>query len=231
VSPGVIAALRLFGDAVGAVGFVAAFFIVLAVPFRGDLKREAAIKALLLGAIGIYAFVLTTAILRELGLPSTSDLVEDNLEVLYPLVALGLVFAVYSAQQYTDVLSSQRALAQSHDLMMDIVDGAPAGIMFLSPDGRIVFANDTAKHVLDLTDDPASGALCGPGWIAGESPHPEDLSVLVDEHPYEGRSLSVRWPDGWTVDLVASGSPRSDARGALGGMVVTFERPGASSRA
>jgi PAS domain-containing protein len=225
MSPELIAAVRLTGDAIGAVGFVVAIAIFASIPFSGELKGEYVIKALVLASMLIYAIVLTFAVMGKLGLPAISDLLEDNFEVLYPLVALGLVFAVYSAQQFTDVLRSQKALASSHELMMDIVDGAPAGIMFLSPVGTIVFANETAQAVLDLSEDRVSGDLTGPGWFMEGSDRPQDLSLLVSDRPYSARSVTIRWPDGRALDLIASGAPRSDGRGELGGVAVSFERP------
>jgi PAS domain-containing protein len=226
MSPETIAAMRLAGDAVGAVGFIIAVAVLAFIPFRGDLRGESVIKGLLFAGFTLYAVVLTFAVLGKFGLPAISDLLEDNLEVLYPLIALGFVFSVYSAQQFTDVLRSQKALASSHDLMMDIVDGAPAGIMFLSPAGTIVFANETAQTVLELAEDRASGDMVGPGWVMDGSTGPEDLSALVSDGPYTARPVTIRWPDGRAIDLIASGGPRSDARGDLGGVTVTFERPG-----
>lgn len=222
---GGVATLRFAGDTVAAIGYVPAFAIALYLVFSNRLRDGAAVKALFVSSLAVYATVTLSAFFAYLSWPAMSDLTEDNLEVLFPLLVLGLVFAMYSAKRLEDVNSSQRALAQTHEFMMDMVDSAPAGIVFLDPDGRIIFANEAAKRVLELDEDETTGVFTGSGWNTGDPERPLQLPALVDTQPYESRSIAITWADGRRLELVANGSPRLDALGGLGGMAVTFERP------
>jgi PAS domain-containing protein len=122
---------------------------------------------------------------------------------------------------------STRAHGRTHDLMMDIVDSAPAGILFLGAQGQIVFANDTAREVLDLVETPGTGSVITPAWTVADhdGAAPGTLAPLIHEQPFDGYPVTVRWPSGVEVQLRASGRPMHDARDRLGGMVVSFERP------
>jgi PAS domain-containing protein len=122
---------------------------------------------------------------------------------------------------------STRAHGRTHDLMMDIVDSAPAGILFLGPQGQIMFANDTAREVLDLVESPGTGSIITPAWTVADHDDavPGTLALLVHEKPFDGYPVTVRWPSGVEVLLRASGRPMHDARDELGGVVVSFERP------
>ena len=219
--------VRFAGDLVAVLGFATALVFLFLVPTRRGPSGNAVAKWVLAGAFGLYVLVEASVVLAKLGLPHMSDLLEDNFEVIFPLFALGAVFAAYNAQQLADSNRARRALTQQHDLMMDIVDAAPAGIVVLGPGGTVTFANGAAKDVLALREDLDTGALAGPGWVADGSPGASagDLRVLLATEQYEGRPLMLRWPDGRTVHLRASGRPMLDARGELGGIVVAFERP------
>lgn len=222
-----IASFRFGGDLVALVGFIVALVFVVLVPTRRGASGNSISKWVLATAFGLYVLVEGSVVLSKLSLPHMSDLFEDNFEVVFPLFALGAVFAAYNAQQLADSNRARRALAQQHDLMMDIVDAAPAGIVVLGAGGTVTFANDAAKDVLELREDPDTGALTGPGWVAEGTPKASagDLRVLLSAERYEGRPLMLRWPDGRVVHLRASGRPMLDARGELGGIVVAFERP------
>jgi PAS domain-containing protein len=218
--------LRTAGDALGLIMFTVAMVMVLATPTRNDALPTPIAKWLMVAGTGIYVLVTASDLGTHFGIVSSVELIEDYLETLFPLVALGVAFASFAAQQYSDVLRTRRALQQSHDLMMDIVDGAPAGIMFLDAGGHIAFANDAAKDILDLVEDAEGSRISGPGWTiktAGGA-EPDTLAPLVEPEPYDFRSHTIEWPNGWVVDLKVSGRPLSDHTQQVGGMVVTFER-------
>jgi PAS domain-containing protein len=108
---------------------------------------------------------------------------------------------------------------------MDIVDGAPAGIMFLDTAGHIAFANDAAKEMLDLVEGTEGAAITGPGWVLDgvEGAVAGDLTPLLSSEPFDGRPVTLEWPNGWAVNLRVSGRPLSDHQEKFGGIVVTFE--------
>jgi PAS domain-containing protein len=228
----------LAGVVVGIAGFAAAFGLLLATPAKREGGgREPVVRFLLLVVFLLYAAASVTLFLSEADMedafgaetaPVTAAL-EDNIETLLPLLAVGVLFASLAAQQYGDLSRGQKALTRSHDLMLDIVDAVPAGIVFLDGSGQITFANDTAKQVLDLVDRPGGGTPLNAIWRiegADGDAAPGWLGPLVRSGPYDGVPVTLAWPSGVAVDLRVSGRPLHDAREDLGGVVVTFDRPG-----
>jgi PAS domain-containing protein len=220
--------LRIAGDIVGFATSLAAFLLVCATPAnRGGERFQPAVKSIILAVLSVYVLVTASDVATQFGISSAGEPIEDYVESLFPLLVLGAAFAAYSAQQTFDVVRAQSALGQSNDLMLGIVDAAPAGILFLSSSGQIRFANDTAKHVLDLVEHPETAVMASPGWtVEGfEDEEPGMLHSLVDAEPYDDRSVALRWPNGWRIELLVSGRPLADSTSELGGVVVTFERP------
>jgi PAS domain-containing protein len=213
-------------DILAAVSFLVALTVLLTTPVQRSGKFVPAVKWSIIAGLAIFVFLTGTDSIGQTHIGEFGGLFEDYVETLETLIALGAVFAMYASQQYDDALRAQTALAQSHGLMMDIVDEAPAGILFLDDAGRIAFANATAKTVLDLSEDPDTGSITGPGWVADgqDEAAAGALPALVAEEPYEHRSVTLRWPNGWFVKLRASGRPLSDSKERLGGVVVTFEQ-------
>jgi PAS domain-containing protein len=218
--------LRYAGDVVGLLTLSAALVVVISLPVRPGRTPSAVSKWLLAACVALYVLVTASDVATHLGITDLGESVEDYFETLFPLVALGVAFATYASEQYLEVARTRKALSQSHDLMMDIVDGTPAGIMFLDTAGHIAFANDAAKELLDLTEDEASGAIASPDWVlrGSERSAAGDLSPLLSAKPFDNRPVTLEWPNGWFVDLRVSGRPFSDQRQRLGGIVVTFER-------
>lgn len=216
------------------VSFLGAFVLVLATP-SGEPRRPRIAKVLLSVILFIYVMASVSLFVSEFdleqGLGESGEAIvnslEDHIETLFPLLAVGAVFAAYSAQQMEDVRRAQGALARSHSLMMDIVDSTPAGVLFIGDTGRIVVANESAKRALGLAEDAETAEIRGGTWVAEGAPddRPGDLTGLLGNEPYDGRALLVRWPDGRWIELMAAGRPLLDAKGALGGVVVSFERP------
>jgi PAS domain-containing protein len=220
--------MRIAGDLLGLVLFTAAFGLLAATPAsQGKARFQPAVKWVMLAALGVYVLVTASDVATQFGITAAGEPIEDYLEALFPLLVLGAAFAAFSAQQNSDVSRTQTALGHANDLMLGIVDAAPAGILFLSSNGQIRFANDAAKHVLDLVESPEGATVLTPGWIVEdcEDAEPGALLPLVQADSYDGLPVALRWPSGWRVELRASGRPLLDATGELGGVVVTFERP------
>jgi PAS domain-containing protein len=221
-------ALRIGGDFVGLLTFAVAFLMLAATPAsRANARFQPAVKGLMLAALGVYVIVTASDVMAHLNIAILPPTIEDYAETLFPVIVLGVVFAADSAQQTYDVARAQVALGHANDLMLGVVDAAPAGIMFLSSNGQITFANETAKHVLDLVDHPETAAVITPGWVVEgqQDAEPGVLRILVRSEPYEGLPLTLRWPTGWRIELRVAGRPLADATGELGGVVVTFELP------
>jgi PAS domain-containing protein len=231
--------LALTGVVVGFVAFLAAFVLLLATPPKAESGRAPVVRLLLLLVFMLHVVSSATLFLSEADMedafgPAVQPIVgalEDNIETLFPLLAAGVAFAAYSGQQFADAVRAQKALARSNDLMLDVVDATPAGIAFLDASGQIAFANDTAKDVLDLVEQPGTGTLMNAVWVVeGEGDaSPGSLASLVRKGAYDGMPLTLRWPSGVSVELRVSGRPMQDARNDIGGVVLTFDRPSQAS--
>jgi PAS domain-containing protein len=214
------------GDIIGAIAFSAAFLALVFTPSESDGRFTPVVKWTIVSILGVLLFLTGSDAVGQTHIGQLGELVEDQVANLQAVLALGAVYGMFAAQQYEDAVRAQRALAHSHELMMDIVDQAPTGILFLDDAGRIAFANETAKKVLDLAEDPETGVTTSSGWAAdGPDAGPSgELPALVAYEPYDGRPVSVQWPDGRIVRLRASGRPLADAKDRLGGIVVTFKQ-------
>lgn len=211
-------------DVVAAIAFIVALVLVLLTP--SDPARGLSRWTKLLFAASLFVFVATTAADAAGGMRigDRGEVLEDYLETLFPLLVVGGTFAAFAAQQYADIVAAQKALAQSHELTMQIVDGAPSGILFLDASGRVAFANETAEELLGIGEHLDTGAPVAPGLhvIGPDGRRAEDFSALLSEEPYRGRMVTVELPSGARVDLDASGRPLRDPAKRIGGIVVTL---------
>jgi PAS domain-containing protein len=221
-----IALLGRLGDLLTLVCSTAAFTLLL-VTILGRPRAERTVASwLLLAAIGIYVTISVSDTLIALNVTTVFEPFDDYLEVLFPLLAVGVAFAHLSARQYDDAIRAESALERSHELTMDIVEEAPAGIVFLDETGRIAFANTVAKGVLGL-EEGHDGAAQAAAWILSGpwGNEPGRLTPLVHRDAYDGLPISLHWPDGRDVQLRVSGRPVAAGIGGEPGVVVTFERP------
>ena len=215
-------------DAVGFAGFLGAVVVLALVPARADRRYNASTKTFTIAAFMVYVYSLGIDLFGETLANTAWDEIERFVEVLFPLFVLMSVVATLYAQQYIDVQRAHRALAASHDMMYSIVECAPAGILVLDARGQITFANDTARSVLDLAEDPETGDMITPGWtvVDREGKGRPDFRTLAEEPGRLGRKhLTVAWPDGWRVELDVYAESLADLDGRPAGLVATFERP------
>lgn len=217
--------LRLIGDVVGLLAFAAAAAVVVVTPTI-ERVRVPVTKWLFALACGLYAVVAASDVATDIGLTNALHPFEDYIEALVPLVVLGILFAKRSEQRYAELARTRRALQRSHDLMLDIIDGAPAGIMFLDPGGRVAFANEVAKGMFGLVEDGPRTLAKDPSWTlsgTGGASEPGDLSALARPEPYDAMPFALKRPNGGSQGLRVSGRPLTDQSGEFGGAVVTFE--------
>ncbi len=180
-------------------------------------------KLCLTGALAVYVFAMLSNTLEHAGLTPALDVAEDYLEIMFPALFIYGGHAIHMHERESELRSAQRAALRSQEMLLGIIDAAPAGIIVLDAAGRITFANETAKEALDLTEE--EGTIRTPGWSVrvGDGPAGPDFAGLVAaEHGRRGIPVVLEWPNGWRVELVVRTEELHDERGRFGGMVATF---------
>ncbi len=210
--------------AISVLAFGATTVIALSkLPSRESGRSRTPLIALA-AAMALYTFVGFSNVVQYAGITDALDLFEDYAELLFaPLLILAA--AATEAQIRLDERShSANMLQQQNDLLMDIVDTSPVGIMIVAPGGHITFANDPARHMLGIAESPDTGMLTHPAWTlvdaeGGAAP----LENLAGDQRISGARRIMTWPDGRRQQFMFSVTPMSDASSSLGGAVVAVE--------
>lgn len=213
--------------------FLAAGLVVLAIPVKGEGFIGPGARAFMAAAMFAMAFTGLSDFLDHRGVASGLDQVRDYVTLLFPPLVLYSAYSIYVRQRLNDSHRALRQLEQAHGMIESLVDTTPAGMMVLDVIGHITYANDAARHVLDLDEDERTGELTKPGWLVrdmGEDAETDepvpDFRMLVSETTFRNRQMLVEWPTGWRMPLAMSTAPLFDAEGKLGGVVAAFlERP------
>jgi len=212
-----------FIDAMALVAFVVAAVLLSRIPIRTEGLTSWIAKSCLVGAMAVYVFAMLSNVLEHSGVTAALDAAEDYLEVLFPALIVYGGYALHVRQRENELKSAQRAALRSQEMMLGILDAAPAGIIVLDDAGRITFANETAKEALDVSDD--EGIVSTPGWgvrICGGPAAPDFAGLVTAEHGHLGVQVTVEWPNGWLVDFTMRTEELRDEHGRFGGMVATF---------
>jgi len=125
---------------------------------------------------------------------------------------------------------ADRALWQSRERLAAIVELVPDGICILGRDGRIIFANAAAEHILGTPRHEMAGrAINDPAWkitTVEEQPFPDEdvpfAQVMRTGGPVHGVELAVERADKTRVILTVNGSPMRNAAGDITGVVLSF---------
>lgn len=222
-------ALITVASVLSVIGFGTAMVVALTkLPPReagGSRLASAAFAA----AMGLYLFVSLSNFAEYSGVTSHFDLYEDYAELLFvPLLVLAS-FASESQLLLDERSQSAALLQQQNDLLMNIVDTSPVGIMIVSPGGHITFANDPARNMLSIYEERATGQLVHAAWTMVD-PNGEETSLdaLVSTEPVTGARRVINFPDGRRQQFLFSVTPMNDATASLGGAVVAVEAAGSS---
>jgi PAS domain-containing protein len=224
----------LFGlfreDIVPFVGFVTALVIILSIPTvpGGAFSRGA--KAFFSAAIGCYLIGSISSVLQRAALlPGLILPVISEAELLWIPFMLSGVYSLYARQQLNDAISARSTLLQTSEMTESIIETTPAGIMVLDAGGRITFANEAARTMLDLVEDESTGLVRTPGWTVNTSregaaatePVP-DFRDLIAHEPSTDLVVTIEWPGGRRRRLSVNTSPATSDDGRLTGAVVAF---------
>jgi PAS domain-containing protein len=209
--------------------FATAMIAVLLVPVRQNGTFSLAAKTFFGAAIASYLISTIASILSHWrAFPASLQPVVTSVEVLWmPFVLFG-VYAVYSHQQLTDAVATQRAIKRSSEMLESVVETTPSGILVLNDIGQITFANGEARRLLDIEDE-VFAVMTAPEWSVclgedqdGSKDRRCDFRDLLQPEPLLDALMVVRWPNGWTRRLVVNTAPYADQSGNVTGAVAAF---------
>lgn len=142
-----------------------------------------------------------------------------------PIRSVGVV------QDITERKQAEEALRAERDLVSRIMDTSPAGITMVNREGKIVFANPQAEHVLGLSRDQIhQRTYDDPEWRITDyngGPFPEEALSFVQVQrmlrPVNDVRHAIEWPDGRRVLLRINAAPLLDEHGAFNGIIASIE--------
>jgi PAS domain-containing protein len=214
------------------VGFVVALIAVLTTPTRPTSFYTRGVKFILAGAMGVWAFVgLSHNVQYGMGsLPL--DVYENYLKVLFfPLLGYGAYVARVN-EQWRETERHADVLAAEHAMLMRVVDTAPSALLVIDDAGRIEFANERAKEMLELGEDPDTARYRTPAWICEGSTCrdvPAAFSCCLGSEPRRDALCSLCWPDGRSLRVLVNSTPITASDGSVSGAVVAFEESAAAA--
>ena len=215
-------------DLLCTIGFGTALLFVALVPLGPSRPYMRPIKVFMIVAMSLYLFVGVSNMLEWGGVTAVLDVYEDYAEVLFiPLMAY-LVFSISMAQQLENTARTEELIRSEQELLTSIVEASPAGIMVVSDDGGVTFANDLARDTLGL--HPGSGeshygapddVRLGPepGGVVGLT---EALRGLVAQGRVDDVVRYVEHPGGRIVALGVSARPLVEGGSPHTGSVIAF---------
>jgi PAS domain-containing protein len=214
-------------DVISTIAFVVAGLLALFAPFNSPLVTRS-VRVVFVGAMSLYAFVGVSNVLEHAGITAFFDLYEDFAEILFVPALAYVVSTMYLNQQIASQQKAARLMRQQNDLLLNIVDTVPGGILVVGPTGAVTFANEGAERVLGMTSDSGGSVSITPNWTLIDPTTGEEttLAQIASGGALARKPLDARWPDGTQTELVFSSTPMSTHGGELGGSIVAFEAAG-----
>ena len=212
-----------FFDIIAFIGFVGA--IGVAAVFHKHLpKMNPRAAALIMLTMALTAFVMLSNTLEHLDITSSLDWIEDLVGIaFFPL--LGYAYYLIWVEQEMDKLrGTARAAHAEHDMLMNVMDVTPAGIALVDSAGRITFANEYARTILELPLETggsyyASGGIIVPEGTDGDLAAGAVFDASLADRSFQGETWEYVAGD-TRVALGLSAAPLADGSGS--GSVVVF---------
>ncbi len=143
----------------------------------------------------------------------------------------GSVRLVGAAQDITAQKEAEEALRREHDLLSQITETSPAGIVVVDRQGQIIFANPYMLRTLGLTrDEITQRAYNAPEWHITDfdgNPFPDEQlpfrQVMATGRPVHDIRHAIEWPSGQRRFLSINAAPLVDASGQVEGVAATVE--------
>lgn len=125
----------------------------------------------------------------------------------------------------------QEALRRERDLVAQVMETSPVGIVLIDRDGQITFANRQAEGVLGLTRSKITRRTYNsPEWRITDTagrPMPDNAlpfqRAVETRRPVFGVEHAIEWPDGRRVLLSVNAAPLFSQVGQLDSVITTFE--------
>jgi PAS domain-containing protein len=217
-------AVVVTADVVSMIAFSVAAGLALFTHYETPLVSKR-VRYVFVGAMALYAFVSLSNVLEHAGITAAFDVYEDFAEILFLPAIAYVVSTMFQNQQLDAQAKAARVMRQQNDLLLNIVDTVPGGILVVGPTGAVTFANEGAERMLGMTSDTGGSVLATPNWVLFDPATAAEtsLSQLASGGAFSRRSLFAKWPDGTQTELVFSSTPMTAHGGELGGSIVAFE--------
>ncbi|MEJ2718331.1 MAG: PAS domain S-box protein [Deltaproteobacteria bacterium] len=126
----------------------------------------------------------------------------------------------------TDRKRAETALRESEEFNRKLVQHAPMGIVQLSADGIVEYANPASNRIFNIPDGEASPILGLNIFelpLLGEQAHVRDQFRRLMRGEYVSDvEISYRSPEGKELTLIASGTPKVAPDGSIAGAVIMY---------
>lgn len=175
-------------------------------------------------AMAIYVFVSISNALEHGGVTAMFTPWEDYVEVLFAPMLIFAATSRQAARHVEEQTRSARLLSAQNELLLEVLETSPVGIMIVAPGGVVTFANEPARNLLGIAEDSDTGRLVVAPWrMADARGRDMTLADLVRDQPVAGERVVMRWPSGQRTQAMVRARPMADSDGSLGGAVVTIE--------
>lgn len=213
-------------NAVVFVAFTAASIGALTTPVRPNGMGARGVNALFAGAMAVFAFVGLSHVLQHAGITSALDTYENYMKVLFfPLLG----YAAHALSQHEQLRETQRhalVLSAEHEMLMRIVDTTPTALLVLDGTGRIEFANERARLLLELKDDENTGGFRQPDvycTCGGARQAAPGFARCLKAGPVRDETCLLESAEGECRRVLLNSTPIESAEGEVVGALVAFD--------
>lgn len=211
-------------DAISMIAFLIAGAMALFIPYESPLVSKS-VRYVFVTAMGLYAFVGFSNVLEHAGITPVLDVWEDYAEILFISGIAYIAAAMLHNKQTDDQAGVALLIGHQNDLLLNIVDTVPGGILVVGPSGAVTFANEGAERLLGMSSDSGGSVRITPSWVLIDPVTAEatTLAQIASAGAFSRRPLLAKWPDGTQREFVFSSTPMTAQSGELGGSIVAFD--------
>ena len=150
-------------DVVSMVAFLVAGAMALFSGYETPIVTRS-VRYVFVAAMGLYAFVGFSNVLEHAGITSVLDVWEDYAEITFIAALAYIASTMQQNRQFQAQENAARLMRQQNDLLLNIVDTVPGGILVVGPTGAVTFANEGAERLLGMASDSGGSVQITPSW-------------------------------------------------------------------